>query len=411
MIGFLVIANLSLLFYRLLPKGVRFTFCAMILLRSITSICNVILDQGLPGGLGDSVWFFERVSERVHSLSLDWNITSLFYGVNSFFNIHILWQWIFGGPDFLLAHTLSLTGSILCLFVISRIWLLLSPGDIKGLRWLLVLYTLTPSVITNQSYFLREVWQSLFILGVAWLGLLIRSKGYSLMRLIFIFLITLAGATLHEAMIFMMISSLLLAMFIAGQKEFYYHTHTQKLVFSKKFIITILLMVLGVSLLSPLIVSSHRIAQFKSGELIQAAEVYTQKGELGARAEYGSIFRFSQPLTIVPTFLAYQIMPTPDRVSGLSDFILAIENVFRVSLLFIYLFMRKKLSYFQKSTGDIYFLMWFGIELIWSIGTLNWGTAARHHVPAYALILLNGMMAYRAKTKNSVNKRVNLNLS
>ena len=32
------------------------------------------------------------------------------------------------------------------------------------------------------------------------------------------------------------------------------------------------------------------------------------------------------------------------------------------------------------------------LEFVWSVGTTNWGTAARHHVPAMGIMLLMGFM-------------------
>ena len=49
---------------------------------------------------------------------------------------------------------------------------------------------------------------------------------------------------------------------------------------------------------------------------------------------------------------------------------------------------------------DMIFLMWFSIELIWSIGTINWGTAFRHHTVAYGLLVLASIAAYRDNTKH-----------
>ena len=34
------------------------------------------------------------------------------------------------------------------------------------------------------------------------------------------------------------------------------------------------------------------------------------------------------------------------------------------------------------------FLLFLGIELIWAIGTANWGNAIRHHVPGLPIIII-----------------------
>lgn len=393
MLGVLIVINLSVLLAGFLNKGVRLTFLSMILLRVIVATLNSVMEQGLPGGTEDAGSFFREAAHRASHMSLDWDISLILNGTHGFLNVHGIWQWALGGPNFFLAHMLSIVGSCLCLFILAKLWLLLSPKDIKGLRWLLIIYTLTPSVITFQSYLLREVWQSLCTLGIIWLGLLVRKQGYSLVRVGGFMAFTTIGITLHDAMIFIIFFTLFAALWLAtlaiNQPKGF------RLSFSRRLASTTLIVLLIGMLASPFAASSDRIEQLKSGELLRAAETYTQRGELGARAEYGSIFRLSQPLTIVPTFLAYQLMPTPGRASSISDTILVFENLFRVTLLMSYLLFRKRLSYLQKSTGDIYLATWFITEAIWAIGTLNWGTAARHHVPAYSLILVIGILAFR----------------
>jgi hypothetical protein len=32
-------------------------------------------------------------------------------------------------------------------------------------------------------------------------------------------------------------------------------------------------------------------------------------------------------------------------------------------------------------------MSYFAQELIWSIGTVNWGTSVRHHMPSFGLLL------------------------
>jgi hypothetical protein len=127
------------------------------------------------------------------------------------------------------------------------------------------------------------------------------------------------------------------------------------------------------------------------GQLAQRAESYAAGGLQGARAEYGKQFYSERPWTVLSTFMVYQIMPLPWQFGSIADVVLFAENMFRVLLLLSYLLYRKKLTQLQKDNMDALVLMWFLIELIWSFGTVNWGTAARHHVPAVGLLLIVGL--------------------
>ncbi|MFM6139635.1 MAG: hypothetical protein ACKPCP_36780 [Sphaerospermopsis kisseleviana] len=39
-------------------------------------------------------------------------------------------------------------------------------------------------------------------------------------------------------------------------------------------------------------------------------------------------------------------------------------------------------------------LMWLVIDLVYATGTINWGTAARHHTKSLALLLLSGLVVW-----------------
>ena len=127
---------------------------------------------------------------------------------------------------------------------------------------------------------------------------------------------------------------------------------------------------------------------------------------MGARTEYGKLFYSERPWTLLSAFAAYQIMPLPWRFDGIADLVLFAENMFRALLLLSYLFYRKKLTQFHKDNMDALVLMWFLIELVWSFGTVNWGTAARHHVPAVGLLLIVGLASrYFVKTERLYARR------
>jgi hypothetical protein len=43
----------------------------------------------------------------------------------------------------------------------------------------------------------------------------------------------------------------------------------------------------------------------------------------------------------------------------------------------------------MKNAMLFIFISYFAIELIWAQGTMNWGTAARHHIPGLGLLVLS----------------------
>ena len=60
------------------------------------------------------------------------------------------------------------------------------------------------------------------------------------------------------------------------------------------------------------------------------------------------------------------------------------ENILRL-ILFILFFVRGNYkNYIIRNLFIIYIV----IEIIWSSGTANWGTAIRHHVPSWGLLIV-----------------------
>lgn len=346
----------------------------------------------------DANAFYARAVERSSSIeNLTWDRETLFSGIHGFMNVHALIQWALGGDSFFLAHAFTLLGAALCLILISKIWLLLVPAEYKRLPYVLLIYSLLPSVLTNQSYILREVWQSLSVLGIAWLSLHIQRYGYSVTRILGILIFAVVGCFLHTAMIIMIILTLSAGLLIQGKISLTLWFMRPARLFKRGFILVLFLLIL-----SPLIIESVPFQMILDGQLLQRAESYTEGGLQGARAEYGKHFYSERPWTILSTFTVYQIMPLPWKFGGIADLVLFTENMFRVLLLLSYLLYRKKLPQFQKDNMDVLVLMWFLIELVWSLGTVNWGTAARHHVPAVGLLLIVGLASrYLVKTERS----------
>lgn len=379
-----------------LPRFARKAFRLAMLARISISVLNVMMGGQMIGADGDANGVYLHAIERSSNIEdLTWDLGTLSSGISGLMNVHALIQWALGGDSFFLAHSVSLLGAALCLILISKSWLLLVPSENKRLPYVLLIYSLLPSVLTNQSYILREVWQSLSVLGIAWLSLYIQRYGYSVTRITGILIFAVVGISLHNAMIYMIIlllcGGLLIQNKISVTRWFMRPTRLFKCVF---------VLVLFILILGPLIIEASFFQTIIDGRLLQSADSFSKIAIKGARAEYGKLLYLERPWTLLSAFAAYQMMPLPWRFDGIADLILFAENMFRVLLLFSYLYYRKKLTQLHKDNMDALILMWFMMELVWSVGTVNWGTAARHHVPAVALLVIAGLASrYLVKSK------------
>jgi hypothetical protein len=97
-----------------------------------------------------------------------------------------------------------------------------------------------------------------------------------------------------------------------------------------------------------------------------------------------SFFKFS-----IMAYINYNFMPFIFHLDFFADFVLLCENVLRFILFFISI--KKLFTYSQHKFYVNYlfiFVIYFFIEFFWALGTQNWGTASRHHIPTLGLLLI-----------------------
>lgn len=97
------------------------------------------------------------------------------------------------------------------------------------------------------------------------------------------------------------------------------------------------------------------------------------------------------PIRIPEIMLAlvqYFLEPAPWRAESVVDAYLILENLLRLVLLAKAIqTVRSQRGPKRIETGGI-LVAWMLLELLWAIGTTNWGTALRHHVPGLCLLLI-----------------------
>lgn len=386
-----------------LPRFARNAFRLAMLVRFSVSLLNVMQGGQMIGAIGDANNFYSAaIGRSLNTGNLKWDFETInpSVGIDVFLNVHALIQWALGGESFFLAHSFSLLGAALCLILIAKIWLLLVPAEYKRLPYVLLIYSLLPSVLCNQSYVLREVWQSLCVLGIVWISLHIQRHGYTVTRIVGMLLFAVVGIFLHVAMVFIVIIAIVFGLLVTNKISI-----TRLFIKPTRLFKYVCILVLFILILFPLIIESSNFQGLLDGRLLQRAESYVEVGQRVAerghsRAVYGKQLYAERPWTLMHSFAAYQLMPLPWHFGSVADVVLFAENMFRVFLLLSYLFYRKHLTQFHKDNMDVIVVMWFLIELVWSGGTINWGTASRHHVPAVSLLLIVGLASsYLAKSE------------
>jgi hypothetical protein len=108
----------------------------------------------------------------------------------------------------------------------------------------------------------------------------------------------------------------------------------------------------------------------------------------------------------LPSFLfQYLFEPMPWKIGSMVDVVALLENMLRFWLIWNALkylvgsYLNKPMfvahNYFGYERCILFiFLSYLIMETLWSLGTSNWGTASRHHLPSLGLLLV-ASFAYR----------------
>ena len=309
-----------------------------------------------------------------------------------------------------LGSALSALGWLASAFILVRIMRILSFDSSNQWRVMLI-YALIPSSLAYTSITLREPFQLLFVNLALYAALKIyfhRSNAHWLV----LFLAAVGMGLLHGGL-------LASAIFIIAGTLFLLTTRNRKGVSFTKVVlvspIVILCLVYGFSLFTSFTSYGDRIEDGFS----VAVQTY-QEGTMAAeqRASYRTdieINGLGGLILSIPTFLfQYLFEPMPWKISSIVDVVVLLENMLRFWLIWNVLkylvgsYLNKPMFVARNYFGNerfifFIFLSYLVIETLWSLGTSNWGTAARHHVPSLGLLLVAGF-AYRNVTSPKYNR-------
>ena len=309
-----------------------------------------------------------------------------------------------------LGSALSALGWLASAFILLRVMRILS-FKMSYQRWVMLIYALLPTSLMYTSVTLREPFQLLFINLALYAALKIyfhRSNAHWLV----LFLAVVGMGALHGAL-------LVFGTFIIAGTLFLLTSRNRKGVSFTKVVlvspIVILCLLYGFSLFMSLTSYGDR---FEDG-LSTAVQIYQQGTmELEQRASYRTDIEISGLgglILSLPAFLfQYLFEPMPWRISSIVDVVALLENMLRFWLIWNALkylvgsYLNKPMfvahNYFGYERCILFiFLSYLLLETLWSLGTSNWGTASRHHLPSLGLLLVMGF-AYRNVISSKYNR-------
>jgi hypothetical protein len=282
---------------------------------------------------------------------------------------------IFGGELSVLAFTMS------CVVLVKLVDLL----DLRRFRvGIILLFGLLPSAVIFRSVTLRESWQALFfLLSIYWAIRLQKRPGVLIVS--FLLMSVLCLSVLHNSLskyaTFLIVISVYWVIF-SRKKGIRWERHVRFL--------------FAGLLVACVIISSQKMGWFMPlGEELEGIEAFRKMAaQHPGRTTYGIMLDTSSVLGLVKTmpmiFVQYMFAPFPWQIENVADIHAMLESMLRFLLLFF------AVSSWRRSSGEVrscygfLFIVVLAMEFMWGLGTINWGTAIRHHVPGCSVIVLLG---------------------
>jgi hypothetical protein len=311
-----------------------------------------------------------------------------------------------------LGSALSALGWLASAFILVRIMRILSFE--MSTQWrVMLIYALIPTSLMYTSVTLREPFQMLFVNLALYAALKIYFHR-SIAHWLVLFLAAVGMSLLHGALIvfssFMIVGTLFL-LTIRNRKG---------VSFTKVVLVTpivILCLFYGYSLFTSFSYGALDTMEAGLGITVQTYQEGTMAGDQRAsyRTDIIELNSLGGFILSIPFFLfQYLFEPMPWRISSIVDVVILLENMLRFWLIWnalkylVGIYRNKPMFVARNSFGNgrfifFIFLSYLIMETIWSLGTTNWGTGSRHHLPSLGLLLV-ASFAYRNVTSPKYNR-------
>lgn len=312
----------------------------------------------------------------------DFSLTNVYM-----YSLGTVYRWV--SPSLFLGSALSCLAWLASAILLLRMMKVLSLDDGQQFKAMLI-FAFLPSAVVITSVTLREVYQLLAVHLVVHSALQIY-LAKSFRHWFFLLAGVAFMGVLHGALL---VAGLAIAV-ITALFTFFDKADPYSLA---KLGLAAFLLALVAYAGAPLFI--ELLFNLKSG-LGEAMQARQDSWQQSARASYSTMIKIRSDadlLLFVPVAVfQYLFQPFPWRVSTVLDWALMLENLLRLFLL-----CKATALYFgphqHKARVAFVFLAYLVIETIWAVGTINWGTAVRHHVPASGLLLL-ASFAWQKKFK------------
>ena len=307
--------------------------------------------------------------------------------------------WLFG-PSKMLGQELSvLAFAVSCIILIKIVNLLeLSRYGVS----ILIAYGALPSMVLFGSVTLREPYQLLFFMLTVYWGIKMQMKGDVNKYLLFMIMSAFAMGLFHDALLVyaVLLIFLLMTWTLCPVTRFWKITKLRLLA------VFFPLVLIGAYILNGQSIGlgyGHRIglggqwldALFNLDFLQMAEEFRFNSVRKMGRTTYTVGLDLSSLYTTIYSscklYLYYLAAPFPWQIKNVLDVGGMIESFLRMILIYFSVKHWRNAYGAQRRILGLMLILFFSMSFMWAVGTTNYGTAARHHMLSWWILVIAGL--------------------
>ena len=362
-------------------NNLTFALCFVLAMHHVIALTNTYLFT-FKGADADA--------HRFHRLAVEWAASgklSVTGGAEFYQQLLGIFYRIFS-QSHLFGEELSIIAFLFsCLVLIKLIDLISLKKYQVGL---LLMFGLLPANLVLCSVTLRESYQILFFMLAVYWGLRFHlgpTKG----AMIFCVFSAIIMGCFHRALILYMLF-LLPVLFLWFPKQVSSSPDSRWRFSRKRFIVigVILILITGILITGVLldIKGLEALASVFSGKGLKYAVDYRARlmfeKSPDARANYGIMLDVSSPISLMKSvwliYIYYLFAPFPWQIINWLDVYAFTESFLRFILILFSIISWYRAEGLQRSIWGLLLIIYFSMILLWSTGTINYGTSIRHHI-------------------------------
>ena len=299
--------------------------------------------------------------------------------------------WLFG-PFELLGSQFSILAFAISCFVLVKIVGLIDLSRYKVS--IILAFGALPSMVFLGSVTLRESYQVLFFMLTTYWGIKMHMKESIKIYGVLMVLSALAMGVLHKGL--WMYNIVLIILFMMWT----HHVTSSWLSIKKRHLQAVLFALVtlgGIIVLTKLLNVDLGVVSYLVNMDLWEEVISTQNRSKSvmSRATYDIALDLSSPFTTAYSsfllYMHYLFAPFPWKISNILDVGASIESILRMVLIYFSVKHWRQAHGVQRRLLWLMLILFFSMSFMWAMGTTNYGTAIRHNMLTWWILVIVGV--------------------